>query len=64
MRKYGGLFTVLWLLMSVLCWAYIFGRVTDGRDSHWSIVFLLKTFEIMLFGALLVSSTSDDEDNE
>lgn len=59
MRKYQSLFLMLWLVLSVLCWAYIFGRVTDGADSHWSIVFLVKTLEIGLFCALIVSIADD-----
>ena len=64
MHKYKGLILMLWIILNVCCWAYIFGRVTDGADSHWSIVFLVKTLEIGLFGALLVSSASNYDDNE
>lgn len=61
MHKYKGLILMLWIILNVCCWAYIFGRVTDGADSHWSIVFWVKTLEIWLFGMLLVSITGEDD---
>lgn len=64
MRKYLGLVFLLWIIFYVLSFGYIFGRVTNGGDEHWAICFFIKTIETGLFGVLVVSCSSIDDDNK